>query len=87
MEAQAHLTRTEITALLLDELRDMDVIIPDSISDETRFKDDLGIDSLGIAEFVARMEQAFRVEISDEDWPTLQTLGLAADYVESRLGQ
>lgn len=85
MEAQAQLTRTQISALLLDELRDMDVKIPDAIGDDTAFKDDLGIDSLGIAEFVARMEQTFHVDISDEDWPTLRTLGLAADYVESRL--
>lgn len=87
IQAQTTLTRPQITALLLDELRDMDVTIPDSINDDTAFKDDLGIDSLGIAEFVARMEQTFRVEISDDDWHTLYTLGRAADYIESRLGQ
>ena len=71
--------------LLTAELRAMEVI-PDVLHDELSFREDLGLDSLAIVELVARMELVFRVEISDQEWKELVTLGLVANYLEMRLG-
>ena len=46
------------------------------------FKDELGIDSLDMAEFIARVEQDYRVEIPDEDWPKIATMNLLVDYID-----
>lgn len=48
---------------------------------EDRFREDMGIDSLDMAEFVARVEQQFRVEIPDEDWPQIASLEKMAHYI------
>ncbi len=45
------------------------------------FKEELGIDSLDMAEFIARVEQEYRIEIPDEDWDQIATMSLLADYV------
>jgi len=79
--------RDEIMNLLASELRAMDVKLPDILHDELSFRHDLGLDSLALAEFVARMEIVFHVQISDQEWKELATLGLALDYVEKRLGK
>lgn len=51
-------------------------------SNEDRFKDDLGVDSLDMAEFIARVEQDYRIEIPDADWPKIASMGLLADYID-----
>jgi acyl carrier protein len=79
--------RPEIMDLLSAELREMGVNLPDNLHDGLSFRQDLGLDSLAIAEFVARMELVFHVEISDLEWKELATIGLALDYVEKRLGK
>lgn len=45
------------------------------------FINDLGADSLDIVELVMAMEEAFNVEIPDEDAEKIQTVGDACKYV------
>jgi acyl carrier protein len=52
---------------------------------EASFIDDLGADSLDIVELVMAMEEAFDIEISDDDAEKLQTIGDAVGYLKSRL--
>jgi acyl carrier protein len=52
---------------------------------EANFVDDLGADSLDIVELVMAMEEAFDVEISDDDAEKIQTIGDALTYVKGRL--
>ena len=82
---QTLLTREAIVAELHDAIREMDLDLPADLPEDARFKDDLGLDSLDLAEFVARIEQRFRLPIADDDWQELQTIGLAADYVLEQL--
>ena len=42
---------------------------------------DLGLDSLDVVEFVARVEEVYRVSVPDEDWQQLSTLDRIAEYV------
>ncbi|MGB1309017.1 MAG: acyl carrier protein [Oceanihabitans sp.] len=50
-------------------------------SNDSTFKNDLGVDSLDMAEFVARIEQEYRMEIPDEDWSKITTVNKLADYI------
>ena len=52
---------------------------------EAAFIDDLGADSLDIVELVMALEEAFDVEISDEDAEKIQTIEDAVSYLKERV--
>jgi acyl carrier protein len=47
------------------------------------FTDDLGADSLDIVELVMAFEEAFEIEIPDEDAEKIRTVKDAVDYVNA----
>ncbi len=49
------------------------------------FVDDLGADSLDTIELVMAFEEAFGIEIPDEDAEKIKTVKNAIDYVEARM--
>ena len=49
-----------------------------------RFVDDLGADSLDIVELVMAFEEAFELEIPDEDAEKIATVKDAVDYIEAK---
>jgi acyl carrier protein len=53
---------------------------------EASFIDDLGADSLDIVELVMALEEAFEVEIPDEDAERIQTIGDAMAYLKEKKG-
>ncbi len=79
------MTRSQILDVFAGELRKMQAPLPEVVHEGLAFHDDLGLDSLSVVEFVARVEGIFRVEISDDELNELTTIGLAVDYVEKRL--
>ena len=58
----------------------------EEIKPEASFIDDLGADSLDIVELVMAMEEAFDIEIPDDDAEKLKTIGDAMSYVKERTG-
>lgn len=52
------------------------------IKPESTFIDDLGADSLGLVELVLAFEEAFDLEIPDEDTEKIRTVQDAVDYIE-----
>jgi len=48
------------------------------------FQDDLGADSLDIVELVMAFEEAFELEIPDEDAEKITTVKDAVDYIENK---
>jgi len=50
---------------------------------EASFVDDLGADSLDLVELIMAMEEAFDIEISDEEAEKLQTVKDAVSYIKS----
>lgn len=68
----------KITELLADQLKiDVEKITPD-----TNLKDDLGVDSLDLFEFIMACEEEFDVEIDTEEVSNFTTLQEVADYLE-----
>ncbi|MBW2236877.1 MAG: acyl carrier protein [Deltaproteobacteria bacterium] len=59
----------------------------DEVVPEASFIDDLGADSLDIVELVMAMEEAFGVEIPDEDAERIQTIGDAVSYLRGKTEQ
>lgn len=48
--------------------------------------DDLGADSLDVVELVMALEEAFDIEVPDEDVEGIRTVGDVESYVASRVG-
>ena len=54
------------------------------ITEDAKFIDDLGADSLDTVELVMAFEEAFDVEIPDEKAETILTVGDAITHLESK---
>ena len=55
----------------------------DKITEDAKFIDDLGADSLDTVELVMAFEEAFDVEIPDEKAETILTVGDAISHLET----
>lgn len=55
----------------------------DKVMPTARFIDDLKADSLSVVELVLAIEEAFNLEIPDEDAEKIKTVGDAINYVKS----
>ena len=51
---------------------------------EASFIDDFGADSLDFIELITAVEEAFKIEISDEDAGKMQAVQDAVAYIESK---
>jgi len=60
-------------------------VSPDQVSQEASFIDDLGADSLDTVELVMALEEAFKIEIPDEDAEKMEKVGDALVYIRDRL--
>ena len=56
----------------------------DEIKNDASFVDDLGADSLDTVELVMAFEEAFDIEIPDEDAEKIRTVQDAIDYILAR---
>ena len=57
------------------------------VEDNASFVDDLGADSLDIVELVMAFEEAFELEIPDEDAEKIATVKDAISYIENKTGK
>lgn len=58
----------------------------DQVTDDASFIDDLGADSLDTVELVMALEEAFDIEIPDEDAEKMTTVSSAIEYLEQKVG-
>jgi acyl carrier protein len=54
------------------------------VDNSASFVDDLGADSLDIVELVMAFEEAFDIDIPDEDAEKISTVKEAVDYIENK---
>ena len=57
---------------------------PNQVKLETAFVEDLGADSLAVVELVLALEEAFEINISDEDTEKLRSFKDAVDYITAK---
>jgi len=55
----------------------------DQITDDAKFIDDLGADSLDVVELIMTLEDEFEIEITDEDAEKIVTVRNAIDFIKS----
>jgi len=55
------------------------------VTPTAHFVDDLGADSLDLVELVMALEEAFEIEIPDEDAEKIQTVKQAIDYIQAHV--
>ena len=71
----------KIKEIISDQL-DIEI---DEITEDKSFKDDFGADSLDLVELIMAIEDEFGIEISDEDFDGVKTVGDALDFLEKRV--
>ena len=59
----------------------------EEVTDEAKFIDDLGADSLDTVELVMALEEEFGIEIPDEDAEKMVTVNEAVKYIEDKAKQ
>ena len=72
---------SKMSGLLVDELG----LDADKITMDSRFEEDLEVDSLGVVELLMALEDNFGVQIPDEEAEQLTTVGEAVTLVEQKL--
>ena len=55
------------------------------IKPESTFIEDLGADSLGLVELVLAFEEAFEIDIPDEDTEKIRSVQDAVDYIQNNI--
>ncbi|HWH34236.1 MAG TPA: acyl carrier protein [Acidimicrobiales bacterium] len=72
-----------------DKFRDCAVEVlqvkPEQVTMDASFAEDLDADSLDLVELVMALEEAFEIEVPEEDLEGIDTVGQAFKMVESKL--
>ena len=73
----------DITAEVKRIIKEQLDVAENDIKPESTFIDDLGADSLGLVELVLAFEEAFEIDIPDEDTEKIRTVQDAVNYIET----
>ena len=77
------ISQDKIKQIIADQLG----VKKDEVTDNAKFVDDLGADSLDTVELVMALEEEFGIEIPDEEAEKLVTVGDALKYIEDKAGK
>lgn len=67
----------KVKAIIVEQLG----VTPEQVTPEASFMEDLEADSLDLTELIMAMEEAFEIEIADEDGQKIRKVQDAIDYV------
>tara|TARA_B100001123_G_C15280127_1_gene1013687 strand:- start:1446 stop:1679 length:234 start_codon:yes stop_codon:yes gene_type:complete len=73
-------TEQEVKRIVIEHLG----IEESKVTNESKFIDDLGADSLDTVELVMAFEEKFGIEIPDDAAETILTIQNAIDFIESK---
>lgn len=76
------MTREDIAAEVKSIVVECLVVEASKVTEEARFVEDLGADSLSVTELIMAFEQEFGIEIPDDEAEKITTVGQAIDYIE-----
>ncbi len=75
--------QAKVKEIIMDKLG----VEESQITPEASFINDLGADSLDIVELIMAFEQAFNIQIPDEDSEKIQNVGDVYKYLKEKLPQ
>ena len=70
----------KIKSIVVDQLG----VDEDQVTEDASFVDDLGADSLDTVELIMAFEEAFDIEIPDEDEQKIKTVKDVMEYIEAK---
>lgn len=76
-------TTQEILTKIAEIVNDVAGVPVEDVKPEKSFVDDLDIDSLSMVEIVYSLQEAFSIDIPDDDVKNLRTVQDAVDYIEN----
>ncbi|XP_065193378.1 acyl carrier protein-like [Sycon ciliatum] len=85
MEKLSEKDQQEVRARALNVVKNFQRVDPEKVTEEAKFIDDLGLDSLDAVEIVMALEDEFEIEISDEEAEQIASLRAALDTIALRL--
>ncbi len=79
------MTRDEVLAVLRDKAVEMLEVEADQVQEEKSFVDDLKVDSLSLVEYTMDLEDAFGIELPEEELTDVKTIGAFVDVIEKKI--
>ncbi|MFP4522088.1 MAG: acyl carrier protein [Fibrobacterota bacterium] len=70
----------KVKEIIIDKLG----VNSNQVTNEASFTDDLGADSLDLADLVMAFEEEFDIEISDEDQGKITNVGAAVEFLKEK---
>lgn len=75
------MNKHDLLTVVREELTVAAPDLPADADADADLRHDLGVDSLALLEFVARLEYRFSVSVPDEAWPQLTSITAVVDYL------
>ena len=79
------MTRDEVMAVLRDKAVEMLEVEAEAVQEDKSFVDDLKVDSLSLVEYTMDLEDAFGIELPEEELTDVKTIGAFADVIEKKI--
>jgi acyl carrier protein len=76
--------KVAIREMITEIAEDMD-IDEDTITDDAKFVDDMGLDSMALLEVLATMEKKFGVSIPETEFPNITSINKCTETVQKYL--
>jgi len=73
-----------IAQIIIDELK-LEDVTKETFDPDLDLVDELGIDSMDLATVALVLQDEYGIAIDEDDYPTLKTLRLIAEYIRTRL--
>ena len=70
---------------LLDIISSVMGVDADEITENSSFIDDLGADSLDVFQIISEIEDEFDIEVRDEDYDKISTVGAAVELIKNAI--
>ncbi len=75
-----------VAEIIIDELK-LEDVTPDTFNPDMDLVDELGIDSMDLATIALVLQDEYKINIDEDDYPKLKTVRLICDYIEEKLAQ
>ena len=75
------MTRDEVLAVMREKAVDMLEVDADAVQEDKSFVDDLQVDSLSLVEYTMDLEDAFDIELPEEELTDVKTIGAFVDVI------
>lgn len=69
------MNHTELLEIMREVAHEVLAVDPDRISETANFREDLGVDSLELMDFVGNLEKRLGLDLTEEDFAGVDTIG------------